>query len=159
MQNQNKVQMQCASELLDILPWLQYYRKEVIRGEKQDILTLQELRVLSCLKRLPGSTLSVLADELGVNKATASIMIERMVQQNLVSRDTNPHNRREVILNTTTQGLSQLDKTLQILQGGLVSLIERLSEKEVQSLQSGLAALREMFKKVYPQASASFFLD
>ena len=64
-------------------------------------LSMTQVRAMSHLYRHPGETLTDLAAELGVAMGTASEIVDRLVELALVERETNPANRRQVLLSLT----------------------------------------------------------
>jgi DNA-binding MarR family transcriptional regulator len=151
MNASENLQKDCAAQLLELLPWLRHYLGTAVRQEESILLSLLELRVISRLKRFPGISLSALAEDLGINKATASTTVERMVRQELVTREENPNSRREVVLKATRIGLSHLKKSHRLLQGQLIALMDQLTDAELRHLEAGLSVLRKMLEVPYPQ--------
>jgi DNA-binding MarR family transcriptional regulator len=67
-------------------------------------ITLAQFRLLVALSIRGAVNLSMLADQLGVNPSTATRMIDRLIASGLVSRETNPASRREVVVTLTEAG-------------------------------------------------------
>jgi DNA-binding MarR family transcriptional regulator len=67
-------------------------------------ITLAQFRLLVVLFTRGAVNLSMLADQLGVNPSTATRMIDRLIASDLVSRETNPTSRREVVVALTEAG-------------------------------------------------------
>lgn len=70
----------------------------------EDTVTLTQFRSLVVLDSHGVINLNRLADLLAVNRSTAMRMIDRLLVAELVSRQENPANRREVLLDLTDQG-------------------------------------------------------
>ena len=64
-------------------------------------LSMTQVKAISHLLRTPGETLTGLASELGIALGTASETIDRLVELQMVERETNPANRRQVLLSLT----------------------------------------------------------
>ena len=75
-------------------------------ADVEDTVTLTQFRTLVVLNSHGMINLNRLADLLGVNSSTAMRMIDRLLAAELVTREDNPTNRREVLLDLTDQGAS-----------------------------------------------------
>lgn len=64
-------------------------------------LSMTQVNAIGSLLRDPGQTLTGLATELGVALGTASETVDRLVELEMVERETNPANRRQVRLSLT----------------------------------------------------------
>jgi DNA-binding MarR family transcriptional regulator len=69
-----------------------------------DVVTVTQLRTLVVLDGHGEMNLNRLAELLDVTPSTAMRMIDRLLTANLVTRQDNPTNRREVVLGLTDQG-------------------------------------------------------
>ncbi|MEO3785487.1 MarR family transcriptional regulator [Actinocorallia sp. B10E7] len=67
-------------------------------------VTLPQFRMLTSLSAKGPMKLASLADLLGVNSSTALRMAERLSLAGLLTRETNPNNRREIILELAPAG-------------------------------------------------------
>lgn len=68
-------------------------------------ITASQKRAIVFLRTNAPSTLSELAEALDVNPATASELVERMVEAGLVQRETNPKDRRQIQLSLTEEAI------------------------------------------------------
>jgi DNA-binding MarR family transcriptional regulator len=73
-------------------------------AEVEDTVTLTQFRTLVVLDSHGELNLNRLAELLGVNASTAMRMIDQLLVANLVTRQDNPANRREVLLGLTPAG-------------------------------------------------------
>ena len=69
-----------------------------------DVVTVTQLRTLVVLDGHGEMNLNRLAELLDVTPSTAMRMIDRLLTANLVTRQDNPTNRREVVLGLTDEG-------------------------------------------------------
>jgi len=112
-----------------------------------DSLTIPQLRSLAFLKRNPGTSLSAVAEHLGVTCATASTTIERLVQRHLVQRTDHPQERRKIVLNLTTQGKSLLEESQEKTRLHIAEIIESLTSEELLQIETSLTLLKNVFEK------------
>jgi DNA-binding MarR family transcriptional regulator len=102
---------QCAAELMETIhPIMQFIRVEM-RSQREPSLSVPQFRLLAFLSRHPGISLSEVAEHLGVTRATASAMTDRLVQRSYVDRAVHPQERRQIMLKLTDSGQNLLEQT------------------------------------------------
>ena len=79
-------------------------------GETEGHVTVTQFRTLVVLSAHGPLKQGSLADLLGVNASTAQRMVDRLEAAGLVERRPNPQSRREVVLTTTSEGQSVVDR-------------------------------------------------
>lgn len=138
---------QCATALMETIhPIMQFIRTEM-RSQREPSLSVPQFRLLGFLSRHPGSSLSEVADHLGVTRATASSMTDRLVQRGLVDRVEDPDERRHVMLSLTVTGQDQLEQMRQITRLKIAELLGGLTPEELDSLSAGLKILGQVFNQ------------
>ncbi len=147
------LQITCATRLQTLLPWLRHYLRGLLRQAPEGTLSLHEIRVMGRVKRFPGLSLQNLADDLGINKATASARVEALVSSGLLVRHVNPKSRREVMLKMTPAGLLAYTSAKDYLKANLVSQMDDFSQTELQELEKGLALLARIVTHAHPEIS------
>jgi DNA-binding MarR family transcriptional regulator len=136
---------QCASELMETIhPVMQFLRTEM-RKQREPSLSVPQVRLLGFLSRQPGVSLSEVAEHLGVTRATASSMTDRLVQRKLVDRSEDPQERRQVMLRLTATGQEQLNQIRNMTRLRIAGLLGKLSTEELKSLSAGINLLGEVF--------------
>ncbi len=104
-------------------------------------LTIGQLKSLSFIDFEGSTNFKKLAAALRVTPPNVTGIVDRLVEQGLVSREENPENRRMLILKTTDGGKALLAK----LRGSGVSrmskILAQLSLEELSALSQGLTAL------------------
>lgn len=73
-------------------------------------LSVVQLRALTVLRGLGGTSLGRLAAGMGVAPSTASRLVDRLVAAGLAAREPAPHSRRELVLTVTARGQEILDR-------------------------------------------------
>ena len=99
----------CARQILEVLPRAMDLLRFEMRQEAVEGLSVPQFRVLAFLDRNPGTSLSSVAEFVGVANATASSMVDRLVRRGLVLREGNPRERRRIMLELTREGASLLE--------------------------------------------------
>ena len=141
---------QCAAKMMETLPIItQFFRAEMRRNASflTESLSVPQFRMLAFLDRHPGASLSQVAEHLGVTKATASNLTERLVQKNLVSKVENPQERRHVVLNLTEIGKYHLQQVRAMTSARIASVLADLPKEQLQSVVDGLTVLYNAFEQ------------
>ncbi len=137
---------QCAAALMDTIhPIMQFMRTEM-RSQREASLSVPQFRVLAFLRRHPESSLSEVAEHLGVTRATASTMVDRLVQRGLVDRSADPEERRHVRLQLTQTGSEDLERMRQATRQKIAKLLSDLSPEELGFVSQGLTCLSQVFQ-------------
>jgi DNA-binding MarR family transcriptional regulator len=104
-------------------------------------LTLSQLKILMLLSRNGTLTGGELARMLGVGLATSSGMIDRLVVQDLVTRNEDLHDRRVRRTGLTRTGSKLIGSIVDAGQEKMRSLLSRLSAEELQIVAQATALL------------------
>jgi DNA-binding MarR family transcriptional regulator len=106
-------------------------------------ITLAQFRLLVVLYTGGAVNLSVLADHLGVNPSTATRMIDRLIAASLVSRETNPASRREVVVTLTEAGAGAVRQVTARRRKEIARIVGRMPAKHRQGLVDALEAFTD----------------
>lgn len=136
---------ECADQLMDTIhPVMQFIRTEM-RSHREPSLSVPQFRVLAFLDAQPGASLSEVAEHLGVTRATASTMTDRLVQRGLVDRVEDPQERRQIMLSLTATGSKQLQEMQRLTSCKIADLLQELTMEELENVSTGLSILKQVF--------------
>lgn len=135
-----------AAELMEAIPAIMQFIRTQMRSQKDPSLSVPQFRVLAFLSRHRGASLSEVAEHLGVARATASTMIDRLVQRGFVDRSDVPHERRQIRLELTLSGNECLERMRERTRCRIADLLDGLSFDELESLTAGLSILDQVFR-------------
>jgi len=108
-------------------------------------LSVVQFRALAYLDLHPGSSLSAVAEHVGLTLPTMSRMVNQHVAQKLVLRQESPTDRRRVTLALTPRGRSLLKKAHQIAQSCLMEALQSLPAEELAIVMQGCRTLLPLF--------------
>ncbi|MEU8521174.1 MarR family transcriptional regulator [Streptomyces sp. NBC_01216] len=106
----------------------------------EESITLPQFRMLVVLSTHGPSKLVVLAEHLGVKPSTALRMVDRLITAGLVSRRTNPANRRETVLSLTEEGNRVVDDVTSRRREEITAILRRLGPAQRDALVEALSA-------------------
>jgi DNA-binding MarR family transcriptional regulator len=102
----------------------------VVRYTRERGLSMSQLSTLFQLAHHGSLAVSEISDGLGVSKAAASQLLDRLVQQELVTRTENPQDRREKQLVLTEKGRTLLLESTRTRETWLEGLVGTLTPAE-----------------------------
>lgn len=148
--NQETVQL-----LIDVVPQvMQVLRSEMRRRRGPEISVLQ-FRVLAFLRRHPGSTLSAVAEHVGLTLPSMSSQISGLVARHLIDRSVSEEDRRYVTLTLTDQGRTLMESARQGTQESIAKKIAVLSPEELAVVAASMNLLSQVFSSSVPVAIPS----
>lgn len=139
----------CAAEVMETVPMVIRFIRADMRARKATELSVPQFRTLAFLDRHPESSLSDLANHLGVTRATASANVERLVQRGFVDRCDDPKERRRVALKLTDDGRAHLLSARHQTRAYIAELLGCLSLEQVAQVEKGLELLRHVFEQLH----------
>lgn len=135
----------CAARVMEVVPVVMQWIYTEVRQQKSSCLTIPQLRTLAFLQIYERSCLTALAEYLGVTSASASTMINRLVQKEFVTRTEHPTSRRKVVLCLTSAGEEHLQKVRQITRDRLADKLSHLPTEQLIHCLDGLEELSQVF--------------
>jgi DNA-binding MarR family transcriptional regulator len=107
-------------------------------ADVEDTVTLTQFRSLVVLDSHGIINLNRLADLLAVNRSTAMRMIDRLLVAKLVTRQGNPANRREVLLDLTDEGRQLVRQVTNTRRAEIARIVKAMPPGERHELVNAL---------------------
>jgi DNA-binding MarR family transcriptional regulator len=141
----------CANELLEVVPLMMRVIRAKVRSKTGPELTVPEFRALAFLGRNEGAMLGDVANFLALTLPSASKMIEGLVVAGLAHRETDPEDRRKVVLALTPAGEQKYAETLRESEEFLAERMSGLKEAERDQLVATMQRLHDIFSDEPPE--------
>jgi DNA-binding MarR family transcriptional regulator len=138
----------CADEIMEVIPQIARYLGHEMRRKGPIAVSMPQLKVLNFISRNPGTSVSHAADDLGVTKASASDLIDRLVKKGYIGRVDDPGERRKVLLTLTSEGKGFLIQVKGNARTSAASILSKVSSAKLAKVVDGLQVLKEAFKEV-----------
>jgi DNA-binding MarR family transcriptional regulator len=136
----------CARELLDTLPMgIRVIRRHMRRHRSG--LTVPQFRTLCFLTDTPGSSLSAVADFVGLSLPAMSRLVDGLVDKGLMQRRPCSDDRRQVRLSITPPGEAAITEARQLAQARLAEAVAPLTQVQRAALIETMAVLRDIFAR------------
>ncbi|HEX6037961.1 MAG TPA: MarR family transcriptional regulator [Longimicrobium sp.] len=121
--------------------------RDEVRRLPTNGLTLTQLKSLAYLKSSAGASLSDVADYVGLGAPTLSKVIDDLVQQEMVRRETSAEDRRRVTLHLTRRGGTALQSVRGPALEALAQRLATLSEDERAAVVRAMSLLDPLFDR------------
>lgn len=138
---------QCAREILDTAPAVMRFIRDQVRRRRAAALSLAQFRTLVFLGRVKDSSLSAVAEHLGLSLPAMSRLVNGLVGGGLVGRQSVSTNRRQIALNVTAEGRARLEKARSAIRLRLAEAVKDLSASEQKSILDAMGILQKVFDK------------
>jgi DNA-binding MarR family transcriptional regulator len=136
---------QCARELMNTVPQIhQAIRTEMRRGRGTD-LSIPQFRTLRFIQSTPGSSLSRVADHMGLTLPSVSKLVDGLVKQALLRRRDAAGDRRCIALELTPAGEAIVDRARAATMDSLANALEELSDDELRTVSRAMDLLSPLF--------------
>jgi len=141
----SELQDTCARELMDTAPQIvQAIRVEMRRGHGADI-SIPQFRTLRFIQRNPDSSLSTLADHLGLMLPSVSKLVDGLVKDELVLRRESTADRRRLTLLLTQTGELIVNAARANAQASLAGSLAHLCDEELMVIHRAMELLNPIF--------------
>jgi DNA-binding MarR family transcriptional regulator len=104
-------------------------------------LTNPQLKTLFFISNQRGTNPGKLAGALGVTPSNVTGIVDRLVEQGLISRRENPEDRRTLVLRVTEKGEAILSDLRERRTSSMREILAHLNVEELSYLANGLSAL------------------
>src|SRR5690349_2361445 len=113
----------CGALIMETVPSVMRAIRTEMRRRRPSDLSVPQFRALAFIRRHPGTSLSEVAEHLGLTLPTMSTLVDNLVSRDLINRETNPENRRRVNLTLTPAGQAAFAAAQADTQARLVELL------------------------------------
>ncbi len=134
----------CSAQLLDVVPLIMRRIRREMRRHSMPGLSVTQFRTLIYLQRHPGTSLSDVADFLGLTMPSTSKLVDRLVVDKAVSRRI-AQDRRRISLSLTERGQTALELARLEARDKLADSLKALSPEDLATVTSALEILDKAF--------------
>ncbi len=141
---------ECARILLEITPLVMRSIRKELRSHRAPDLSVPQFRILFFLNRNASSSLSALAEHIGLTLPSMSKMVDGLVGRALVLRRECPSDRRKVTLSLTEEGKRVLEAARESAQNRLSEQLSALSGSQRAAIIEAMLDLQRVFTSEPP---------
>jgi DNA-binding MarR family transcriptional regulator len=134
-------------ELLDIVPVIMGAIRGEMRSRRTADLTIPQFRAMLFIDRNPGCSLLAVAEHLGLTAPTVSKMVDKMVHNGVVKRESSTTDRRMIVLTLTTEGQPILETARNGTQTHITEILATLPANKLDVIHQALNLLSPLFSR------------
>jgi DNA-binding MarR family transcriptional regulator len=135
----------CANLLLETAPLVMRTIRARMRGSRSADLSVAQFRALGFVARHPATSLSELAEHIGLSLAAASRLVDGLVLRGYCQRRSSSTDRRLVELTVTPEGAAVMEATRDAARAHLRERLAALDDAQRETINRALEMLRELF--------------
>ena len=135
----------CAALVADTIPLVMRMLRAEMRSHRSADLSVPQFRALAFIARHPGTSLSEVADHIGLTLPSISKMIDRLMARDLVARREASDDRRRVCLELTPRGQATWRSSTRATRTYLAELFDALSPEDREIIIRAMNSLRRVF--------------
>jgi DNA-binding MarR family transcriptional regulator len=118
-------------------------------------LSMAQLKTLWIIHAAGVASIGEIAETLGVGQPTASHLVDRLVQAQLVARAEDPLDRRRTLAQLSVSGKELIERLQRIRNEPLRRWLAQLDEAALEALRQGLRALDQVASEAIQPADLS----
>ena len=99
-----------------------------------EMFFMKEIQIRKSSGDSSGNWLSSMSEQLHISKAAVSQMLGSLEKKGYIKRETNPDNRREIIVSLTKEGEKRVDETQRLFEEKTDMFIERFGVEDTKEL-------------------------
>lgn len=141
----NATPLQCATEILEVIPLIMQILRQRMRERVETDLTVPQFRTLAFLHQMPAGSVSEVAEHVGLALPSMSKLIDGLVARNFLTRTQHPTDRRRLQLALTLEGSARLARTHALAQQALAESLTLCTDEERLAIQNAMRLLRPVF--------------
>ena len=136
---------EAARELLEVVPVIMKDIRSEMRSRRPPDLTVPQFRTLAFVDRNKGTSLSAVANHMGLTLPSTSRLVDGLIARGMLTREDNPADRRRVKLGVTNHGLTILETSRRGTLTYLADKMASLSTEDTEVIVKAMKAMRSVF--------------
>lgn len=136
---------ECSREVLEVVPLVMRDIRNQLRKHGATEISVPQFRVLNFLSRSEGASLSKVAEYTGLTLPSMSALVDSLVAGGLVTRQTDPEDRRRMTLTLTEGGQAKLKSARASTASYLSQKLRQLSAADRVTVTKCMNVLRTVF--------------
>jgi DNA-binding MarR family transcriptional regulator len=145
----------CAAELLETVPLMMRVIRAKVRAVSSPELSMPQFRTLAFLGRNDGAMLGDVAAFLVLTLSAASKLVDGLVSADLVTRESDPLDRRKIVLGLTAAGRRKFNEAREATADFLTDRVAQVTPEERNRIADAMRILRGIFSDVPPETRGS----
>ncbi|MBW7864294.1 MAG: MarR family transcriptional regulator [Candidatus Hydrogenedens sp.] len=116
-------------------------------GEGHPEITFSQMRALHFIKSRGGTTIKQIAEDSDVSPASASAMVDRLVDMGMVVREQDTEDRRAVNVSLSERGRETFKMHERVIMGAIGEILEEIGEEATRQWLFAYRKVREVLER------------
>lgn len=129
------------------IPMMHFFHNLASEASREADFSLAQYRVLMLVKRRGAMSIHDLQRQLNIAQSTASEMVERLVQQNLLLREKDPNDRRITVFKLSKRAEKILERRRDVMNDCYRKVLEPLTADEQIELVEALETILRIIQR------------
>lgn len=129
------------------IPMMHFFHNIASEASRGVDFTLAQYRVLMLVKHRGAMSIHDLQQQLNIAQSTASEMVERLVQQNLLLREKDPNDRRFTLFKLSKKAEKIIERRKDVMTNCYRKVLEPLTEDEQIKLVEALETILKIIQR------------
>ncbi len=134
-----------AHEVLEVVPLVMRTVRTQMRSSRSFNLSVPQFRTLGFVNRHPGTSLSDVAEHVGLTLPSMCKLIDGLVKRKLIARRSHPSDRRRITLDLSSKGGALLQSARESTQESLAERLSALHEDDRVTIVHAMQILHRLF--------------
>jgi DNA-binding MarR family transcriptional regulator len=134
-----------ARQVLEVVPLIMRTVRAEMRDRRTHDLSVPQFRTLGFVERHPGTSLSELAEHIGLTLPSMSKLVDGLVERKLVTRQGHADDRRRITLALTARGCALLQSAHAATLASMAGRFGGLDEDERGTVVRAMQILHPLF--------------
>lgn len=134
-----------AEALLDTVPLVMRTIRQLMREQSSAELSVPQFRALGFVHRHPETSVTAVAEHLGLSPAATSRLVDALVARGFVERQASAIDRRYVTLRLSAQGITVRENARRYTAEQLAARVGEMSDADRATVVAALESLRQVF--------------
>ena len=135
----------CALRMLDTVPVVMRFIRAEMRSKRARGVSVPQFRSMAFLRTNEGSSLSQVAEHVGLSMPAMSRLVDGLVKRGLLARDTSESDRRKVTLRLTARGQDMIRAARKWTEQRLAAVLENLPKDQRAGITDAMTVLKSAF--------------
>lgn len=145
--------MEAAVLYIETVPLLMRFIKTRMRARRGPGLTVPQFRALAFLGRNPDSSLTEIAEFIGITKPSASVILHALVRKKLALRCISPTDRRGLLVSLSPEGRTLYRQARAATLADIRNVLVKMPPDLLLAMKPVFACLRQSFEETMKKRS------
>ena len=133
-----------AANLLEFIPSI---FKRLVKSFPSSNISRQQMELLFTVGNQDNRPMSYYSEKLMMSRPNLTVLTDKLIEEGLIERAFDPHDRRVIILNITAKGREFLNQHREVLRQEMLNRLNQFDDSDIKRLNELIEEMRDIFDK------------